>query len=114
MAFSCLYMSHFMLALNGSCSCPSMGRDLGPNPARYNGSCRSGTKIFWVMPVWTVFFFVLRAGPPDPTQMYIYTIWFFIFLARVSSSTCTITGWCGAMRHGSPRRSVERKRRQRR
>jgi hypothetical protein len=23
-----------------------MGRDLGPNPARYNGSCRPGTKLF--------------------------------------------------------------------
>jgi hypothetical protein len=27
-----------------------MGRDLGPNPARYNGPCRPGTKLFRVVP----------------------------------------------------------------
>jgi hypothetical protein len=27
-----------------------MGRDLGPNPARYNGSCRPGTKLFRTVP----------------------------------------------------------------
>jgi hypothetical protein len=27
-----------------------MGRDLGPNPARYNGSCRPGTKLFRAVP----------------------------------------------------------------
>jgi hypothetical protein len=43
-------MGHFVPALNGSCSCPPMGRDLGPNPARYNGSCRPGTKLFRVVP----------------------------------------------------------------
>jgi hypothetical protein len=49
-AFSCLYMGLFVPALNGPCSCPPMGRDLGPNPARYNGSCRPDTKLFWVVP----------------------------------------------------------------
>jgi hypothetical protein len=48
-AFSCLYMGHFVPALNGSCSCPPMGRDLGPNPARYIGPCRPNTKIFRAM-----------------------------------------------------------------
>jgi hypothetical protein len=43
-------MGHFVPALNGSCSCPPMGRDLGPNPARYNGPCRPDTKLFWVVP----------------------------------------------------------------
>jgi hypothetical protein len=49
-AFSCLYMGHFVPALNGSCPCPPMGRDLGPNPARYNRPCRSDTKLFRVVP----------------------------------------------------------------
>jgi hypothetical protein len=49
-AFSCLYMGHFVPALNGPCSCPPMGRDLGPNPARYNGPCRPGTKLFRAVP----------------------------------------------------------------
>jgi hypothetical protein len=43
-------MGHFVPALNGSCSGPPMGRDLGPNPARYNGSCRPGTKLFRAVP----------------------------------------------------------------
>jgi hypothetical protein len=45
-AFSCLYMGHFVPALNGPCPCPPMGYDLGPNPARNNGSCGPVTKIF--------------------------------------------------------------------
>ena len=49
-AFSCLYMGHFVPALNGPCSCLPMGRDLGPNPARYNGPCRPGTQLFRVVP----------------------------------------------------------------
>jgi hypothetical protein len=61
-AFSCLYMGHFVPALNGPCSCPPMGRDLDPNLARYIGPCRA----------WAVLFFVLWAGPLDPTQMYTY------------------------------------------
>jgi hypothetical protein len=72
MGFSCLYMGHFVSALNGSCSCPPMGRDLGPNPARNNGSCRLGTKIFWVVTCLGRAFFVLRAGPSGPAQMYTY------------------------------------------
>jgi hypothetical protein len=48
-AFSCLYMGHFVPALNGSCSCPPMGRDLGPNLARYIGPCLHGTKILRVV-----------------------------------------------------------------
>jgi hypothetical protein len=48
-AFSCLYMGHFVSALNGSCSCPPMGRYLGPNPTRYIGPCWPGTKIFRVV-----------------------------------------------------------------
>jgi hypothetical protein len=51
-----------------------MGRDLGPNPARYNGPCRLGTKLFRVVPcLGRAFFSVLRAGPPDPAQMYTYS-----------------------------------------
>jgi hypothetical protein len=73
-AFSCLYMGLFVPALNGPCSCPPMGRDLGPNPARYNGSCRPGTKLFRVVPcLGRAFFSVLRAGPSGPAQMYTYT-----------------------------------------
>jgi hypothetical protein len=50
-----------------------MGRDLGPNPARYNGPCRPGTKLFRAVPcLGRAFFFVLRAGPSDPAQMYTY------------------------------------------
>jgi hypothetical protein len=48
MGLLCLYMGHFVPALNGTCSCPPMGRELGPNPARYIGSCQPGTKIFQV------------------------------------------------------------------
>jgi hypothetical protein len=40
------YMGLFVPALNEPCSCLPMGRDLGPNPARYNGPCRPGTKLF--------------------------------------------------------------------
>jgi hypothetical protein len=73
-AFSCLYMGHFVPALNGPCSCPPMGPDLGPNPARYIGPCRPGTKIFRVVPcLGRAFFTVLRAGPSDPAQMYTCT-----------------------------------------
>jgi hypothetical protein len=43
-------MGHFVPALNEPCSCPPMGRDLGPNPARYNGPCRPGTKLFRAVP----------------------------------------------------------------
>jgi hypothetical protein len=72
-AFSCLYMGHFVPALNGPCSCPPMGRDLDPNPARYNGPCRPGTKLFRAVPcLGRAFFSVLRAGPPGPAQMYTY------------------------------------------
>jgi hypothetical protein len=56
-AFSCLYMGHFVPALNGPCSCPPMGRDLGPNPARNNRPCRPGTKIFRVVPCLSRAFF---------------------------------------------------------
>ena len=66
-------MGHFMPALNGSCSCPPMGPDLGPNPARYIGPCRPGTKIFRAVPcLGRAFFTVLRAGPSGPAQMYTY------------------------------------------
>jgi hypothetical protein len=74
-AFSCLYMGLFVPALNGPCSCPPMGRDLGPNPARYNGPCRPGTKLFRAVPcLGRAFFSVLRAGPSGPAQMYTYTV----------------------------------------
>jgi hypothetical protein len=73
-AFSCLYMGLFVPSLNGPCSCPPMGRDLGPNPARYNGPCRPGTKLFRAVPcLGRAFFSVLRAGPSGPAQMYTYT-----------------------------------------
>jgi hypothetical protein len=55
-AFSCLYMGHFVPALNGSCSCPPMGRDLGSNPTRYIGSCRPDTKYFKSCRAWAVLF----------------------------------------------------------
>jgi hypothetical protein len=42
---------------------PVHGPDLGPNPARYNGSCRA----------WAVLLSVLRAGPSGPAQMYTYS-----------------------------------------
>jgi hypothetical protein len=52
-----------------------MGRDLGPNPARYNGPCRPGTKLFRVvLCLGRAFFSVLRADPSDPAQMYTYSI----------------------------------------
>jgi hypothetical protein len=63
---------HFVPALNGTCSCPPMGRELGPNPARYIGSCQPNTKIFQVALCLGVLFFVLQAGPSGPTQMYTY------------------------------------------
>jgi hypothetical protein len=67
-------MGHFVPALNGPCSCPPMGRDLGPNPARYIGPCRPGTKIFRAVScLGRAFFTVLRAGPSGPTQMYTYS-----------------------------------------
>jgi hypothetical protein len=43
-------MGHFVPALNGPCSCPPMGHDLGPNLARYNGTCRPDTKLFRAVP----------------------------------------------------------------
>jgi hypothetical protein len=50
-----------------------MGRDLGPNPARYIGPCRPGTKIFRDVPcLGRAFFTVLQAGPSGPAQMYTY------------------------------------------
>jgi hypothetical protein len=68
-------MGHFVPDLNGPCSCPPIGRDLGPNPARYNGPCRPGTKLFRAVPcLGRVFFSALRAGPPGPAQMYTYTL----------------------------------------
>lgn len=68
------YMGLFVPALNGPCSCLPMGRDLGPNPARYNGPCRPGTKLFRAVScLGRVFFSVLRAGPSGPAQMYTYT-----------------------------------------
>jgi hypothetical protein len=65
-AFSCLYMGLFVSALNGSCSCPPMGRDLGPNPARYNGPCRPGTKLFRVVPCLGRAFFRASGRPIRP------------------------------------------------
>jgi hypothetical protein len=51
-----------------------MGRDLGPNPARYIGPCRPSTKIFRVVPcLGRAFFSVLWAGPSGPVQMYTYS-----------------------------------------
>jgi hypothetical protein len=68
-------MGHFVPALNGSCSCPPMSRDLGPNPARYNGPCRPGTKLFRAVPcLGRAFFSVLRTSPPGPAQMYTYSL----------------------------------------
>jgi hypothetical protein len=49
-----------------------MGRDLGPNPAQYIVLCRPDTKMFRVMPCLGRAFFVLRASPSGPTQMYTY------------------------------------------
>jgi hypothetical protein len=60
-------MGHFVPALYGLCSCPSMGRDLGPNPARYNGSCRPDTKLFRTLPCLAVLFFPCF-GPTHQAQ----------------------------------------------
>jgi hypothetical protein len=65
-AFSCLYMGHFVPALNGPCLCPPMGRDLGPNPARYNGPCRPGTKLFRAVPCLGRAFFRASGRPIWP------------------------------------------------
>jgi hypothetical protein len=65
-AFSCLYMGYFVPALNGSCSCPPMGRDLSPNPARYNGPCRPGTKLFRVVSCLGHAFFRASGRPIRP------------------------------------------------
>jgi hypothetical protein len=66
-------MGYFVPVLNGSCSCPPMGRDLGPNPARYIEPYRPGTKIFQAVAcLGRVFFPVLRAGPLGPAQIYTY------------------------------------------
>ena len=68
-------MGYFVPALNGPCSCPPMGPDLGPNPARYIGPCRPGTKIFRAVScLGRAFFTVLRAGPSGPAQMYTYNL----------------------------------------
>jgi hypothetical protein len=76
-------MGLFVPALNGPCSCPPMGRDLGPNPARYNGPCRPGTKLFRAVPcLGRAFFSVLRAGPSGPAQMYTYIYMYFMFLFK--------------------------------
>jgi hypothetical protein len=66
-AFLCLYMGHFVPTLNGPCSCPPMGHDLGPNPTRYIGSCRPGTKIFHVVPCMGRAFFPFF-GPAHQAQ----------------------------------------------
>jgi hypothetical protein len=66
-AFSCLYMGHFVHAYNGSCSCPPMGCDLGPNPARYIGPCQLDTKIFRVVPCLSRAFFPCF-GPAHQTR----------------------------------------------
>jgi hypothetical protein len=57
-------MGHFVPALNGSC--PPMGRDLGPNPGRYIGPCRPGTKIFRVVPCLDRVFFRASSRPIRP------------------------------------------------
>jgi hypothetical protein len=88
-AFSCLYMGHFVPALNGPCSCPPMGPDLGPNPARYIGPCRPGTKIFRAVPcLGRAFFTVLRAGPSGPAQMYTYS-----FGSEHLALACSAASW---------------------
>jgi hypothetical protein len=77
-AFSCIYMGHFVSALNGSCSCPPMGRDLNPNPARNDGSCRPGTKIFRVVPCLDRAFFPCFGRPirPNPNVHLYITLLF--------------------------------------
>jgi hypothetical protein len=57
-------MGHFVSALNGSCSCPPMGRDIGLNPARYIGPC---------VPYLGHAFFMFRASSSGLAQMYSYT-----------------------------------------
>jgi hypothetical protein len=59
-------MGHFVSALNGPCSCPPMSRDLGPNPARYIGSCRPDIKIFRVVPCLGRVFFRASGRPIRP------------------------------------------------
>jgi hypothetical protein len=61
-------MGHFVPDLNGPCLYLPMGRDLGPNPARYNGPCRPDTKLFRVVPCLGRAFFCASDQPirPDP------------------------------------------------
>jgi hypothetical protein len=61
-----------MPALNELCSCPHMGRDLGPNP-RYIGPRQPDTNISGRAMPEPCFFSIPRAGSSGPVQMYIYT-----------------------------------------
>jgi hypothetical protein len=73
-AISCLYMGHFVPTLNGPCSCPPMSRDLGPNSVRdISGRASTTLKYFGSCHAWPCFFYVLRADPSGPAQMYTYT-----------------------------------------
>jgi hypothetical protein len=46
----------FCASVNGSCSCPPVGSDLGPSLARCIISGWLGLKLFRVVRAWTVFF----------------------------------------------------------
>jgi hypothetical protein len=87
-------MGHFVPALNGPCSCPPMGRDLGPNPARYIGPCRPGTKIFRAVPG-PCFFYRASGRPirPGPNvHLYILLPLLSLSLSSLSPLSLACTG----------------------
>jgi hypothetical protein len=90
-AFSCLYMGHFVPALNGLCSCPPMGRDLGSNPVRYIGPCRPGTKIFRVVSCRAFFRASGRPIRPGP-NIHIY----FCSVCTLRAGNARLSAWTSA------------------
>jgi hypothetical protein len=50
-------MGLFVPALNGSCSCPPMGRDLGPNRPDITGRAGPTLNYFGPCRAWAVLFF---------------------------------------------------------
>jgi hypothetical protein len=62
-------------ALNGSCSYPPMGRDLSPNPARYNGPCWPNIKLFRAGPSLGRAFFRASGRPIRPSpNVHLYSL----------------------------------------
>jgi hypothetical protein len=59
----------FRVCLNGSGSCPPVGLGVGQSTTQCNGPGRNN---YVSCRAWAVFFFVLRARPLGPDQMYTY------------------------------------------